>query len=211
MRKSKYILALSLVCVCLGVGFCSPTGLNVIPTADVLDKDVFILETPCSGGLRFGPEGDSYALLQIGVGKGMEIGLDQREMNGHIDAWLNAKWRCLEEDGVRPAVAIGVKNFSKDTKKQPYLVMSKSLKLGRLHAGIIKIEDVSRMMLGFDKTLNQKLAVQADYISGAENRFTAGFRMQIGKAATLWAARSFPNSSAGEPEYFIRLGWEAKF
>ncbi|MDH7481452.1 MAG: hypothetical protein QHH26_05660 [Armatimonadota bacterium] len=211
MRKLKYVFALSLVCICLGNSYCSPTGLNIIPTADVLEKDVFMVETPYSGGMRFGPEGDSYVLLQIGAGNGVEVGVDQRIEDGHLDAWMNAKWRCLEEDGGRPAVAIGVQNFSRNTEKQPYLVMSKSFKPARLHAGVIKMEGVSSVMLGFDKTLSPKFAVQADYISGEENGLTAGFRLQIGKTATLWAAHSFPNSSATKPDYFIRLGWNATF
>lgn len=195
----------------MGYGLCSPTGLNVIPTADVLERDTFRLDTPFSGGLRFGPDGDMYVLLQVGAGNGMEVGIDQRVQDGRAESWLNAKWRLIEEDGTRPALAIGVQNLARNRDEEAYLVMSKSFKPARIHMGLIQAKDRSEAMLGLSRRLTPALALQADYVSGKENGLTAGVGIAVASNATLLVARSFPNDSSRDAEYMIKFGLSARF
>jgi len=210
---SKLICCLVLLAalICTEYGLCSPTGLNVIPTADVLEKDTYRLDTPFSGGMRFGPDGDMYVLLQVGAGNGMEVGIDQRVDNGYSESWLNAKWRIMEEDGIRPALAIGVQNISRKHEEEPYLVVSKSLKPARFHLGVMRVSGESQAMLGLDRRLGPSLAMQADYVSGRENGFSAGIGIEITKNATLLVARSFPTDPSRDAEYMLKFGMSTRF
>jgi len=213
LRKSQFALALVLVWIGLGVGYCSPTGLNVVPTADVLSKDTYVVLSPWSGGLRFGPEGEIYSLLQVGAGRSVEVGLDQWVNNGILDSRLNAKWKLMEEESGRPAIAIGVQNVARYSNDQPYMVATKALDRSgrsRLHAGLISMDGASRAMLGLDKSCGPTIALQADYVSGNENSLTAGFALKLAESTALWVARSFPNGSGSKSDYFVRLGFSAR-
>ena len=73
-------LLCSLVClsgIC-GQALAAPSRLNIIPTADVLDRGVISLETESAGaGRLWGADCDRFALFQTGIGNGIELGVDR--------------------------------------------------------------------------------------------------------------------------------------
>ncbi|HHW13821.1 MAG TPA: YjbH domain-containing protein [Firmicutes bacterium] len=99
-----------------------PTGLILVPTADVLPN----------GGLnfalhRFGGEND--LTFNLSVLENLEFGVTARSWDeGHgSDALANLKFRLLNETRQGPAVAVGVTDLTDDYGRDAYVVVTKSL------------------------------------------------------------------------------------
>lgn len=196
-------LLCSLVCLS---GICcqalaAPSGLNVIPTADVLDRGVLSLETESAGAGRPWSDGcDQYNLLQIGLGNGVEFGIDRCVDSSSV--WLNAKWQVAKDPA---AAAIGIQGAGE--KAQPYLVVSKESPLARVHGGFIGMEGRWRWMLGLDKALGDRIALQADYVSGRENSLSLGMALTLNRTLAVTFARSLANSGQSGSGHIINLAW----
>ncbi|MHB9035506.1 MAG: hypothetical protein ACYC64_02485 [Armatimonadota bacterium] len=185
---------------------CAPSGLNVIPTADVLGKGVMSLETESDGnGRPWGDDCDRFALLQFGVGNGIEMGADQ--CLNDSNAWINFKWRVRNESNGSPAVALGTQAIADNGRPQPYVVTTKSLGKLRLHTGVIDIDRKFRWMLGMDHPLGGRIAFQADYISGNENSMTYGVAVSLSNSLSLTLAKSVPNGTDTGNGHVVNLAW----
>ncbi len=185
----------------------APSGLNVIPTADVLDESMVSLEIESVGtGTPWGGDCDSFALLQFGVGRGIEFGLD-RSTSGSSDHWLNAKWRVLDESRTTPAVALGTQTVSKNDHPQPFAVATRRFGRMRLHGGIIDIERKTRCMVGVDHSHGSRFTFQADYISGNENSASFGVVACLNCSLSLTVARSIGNSVDSGDGYVVNFAW----
>lgn len=185
---------------------CAPSGLNVIPTADVLDKETISLEMESAGNGRLWEDGcDRFALLQIGVGNGLELGVD-RCINDP-DSWINVKWRARDESGGLPALAFGVQGISDDELAQPYIALLKSIGNTRLYTGAIMIDRKTRWMFGLDRPLGSRVTFQADYTSGDDNSITYGIAVSLSKSLSLTLARSSGNSDETGNSHVVNLAW----
>jgi len=187
----------------------APSGLNVIPTADVLGKELVSLEYEVSGKARLW-DGDcaGWGLFQIGIGHGLELGLDRCFSD---DAWWgNVKWQALAETPRIPAVALGLQGLSKGARPQPYLATTRSIGKMRLHAGAILIGHNLRWMLGLDRPVGRRLTLQADYTSGDENALTYGMSAALTDNLALTLARTSGNSAAIGNGEVLNLAWTIK-
>lgn len=197
--------------VALAIGpsaLCAPSGLNVIPTADVLDQGGISLEAESAGsGRPWSDNCDQFALLQVGVGKGLEIGLD-RCLNDS-GSWLNVKWQAHQERSGAPGLAFGVQSISAGDKAQPYVVAMRSFGATRIHAGAARMGGRPRWMLGVDRPLGHRVTLQADYISGDENALTYGVAAALTRHLSLTVALSAGNSADAGKGSIINLAWSA--
>jgi len=191
--------------------FAAPSGLNVIPTADVLPAGGVSLETEFTGAdLPVDGECDGYLLAQVGLGGGFEAGVD-RCFDGSKGTWLNVKYRFSAESKGPPAFAAGIQNVGTGSDSQPYVAASKSLGGARVHFGMISIEDEVQGVLGLDRALSKQLTFQADYISGADNSVSIGGALLVGETLTLTAVRLISNSSSAENGYFLNVAWSSSW
>lgn len=196
------IVALMLGAPVLG----APSGLNVMPTADVLDEGVVSLETESDGNARpWGDDCDRFALLQFGVGNGIELGVD-RCLNDP-NTWVNFKWRVRNESAGSPAVALGTQAVTDNGRPQPYAVTTKSLGRMRVHAGIIDIDHELRWMFGLDRPLGSRVTLQADYISGDENSMTYGVAVSLSNSLSLTLGRTVGKSTETGNGHVFNLAW----
>jgi hypothetical protein len=191
--------------VCLPV-LGAPSGLNIIPTADILDKGVISLETESAGaGNPWGDDCDSFVLLQFGVGHGIELGIDK--CTNDSDSWLNFKWRICDESKGLPAIAFGTQAISDGDRSQHFAVVTKSFGKMRLHTGAIGIDHKTRWMLGVDHPLSDRFTIQADYINGDENSSTFGVALALNDSLSLTVARSLGNAADVDDGYIVNVAW----
>lgn len=194
-----------LMAVCLPV-WSAPSGLNVIPTADVLDEGVMSLETESDGtGNPWGDGCSDFALLEFGVGHGIELGVDK--CTSDDGSWLNFKWCVCDETRLLPAIALGTQAISDGGHPQPFAVATKSQGRMRIHAGVIDMDNNTRLMLGLDHPIGNRLTFQTDYISGSENMATYGMTVNLSNSMSLTLARSLGNSVDAGNGYIVNIAW----
>jgi hypothetical protein len=203
-------LSIGLVLLCAHAAHCAPSGLNIMPTTDVLDPGVVSLETESIGpGTPWSADAAVGLLFEIGLGNGWEAGVDHLFDSGNT--WLNVKYRVCEESEARPALAVGLEAIGADAGIQPYLTASKSLGATRGHLGMFGIGRTNRAMLGLDRPLSRRVTFQADYVSGAPNALTYGLEINLNDTVALTIARANANSAETEDAYIVNLAWASRW
>lgn len=163
----------------------SPSGLNNIPTTDVVPKDILVFQTWFN--MAHGMQTEEYFGAKYGVPflEGLEIGIDWKGIGDtHGHAAFQAKYAFdIEADLWRGVV--GIANVSDSRKHQgevfPYLATSVDLEMVRLHAGFAAQPHNEAFFAGIDRTLpflNRNLQLKADVIQFndmADALFSVGF------------------------------------
>lgn len=186
----------------------APSGLNVIPTADVLDRGVVSLEMEAAGsGDPFGRGWDGFMLFQVGVGHGVEIGFDST-VRGGADNLLNAKCCVLSEEGWAPALAVGIQAVTGRDRPEPYVVATRSVGESRFHGGVIDLQGKARWMAGMDYRLAKAVTFQVDYVSGSGNQATVGLCVDLTEGLSLTAASSWNNADKGDRGYVLNVAYQ---
>jgi len=131
------ILTLASTLACHAV----PSGLNAMPTANVLNVGQATVVYDLNGsGKLYVPVGGTVVGTQTGLLFGLEAGLDKVTDKGAV---YNTKWRIFGETLLTPAFAFGLQNMTPGEKSQPYLVATKSIlpmRAGQISGGVIRIE-----------------------------------------------------------------------
>jgi hypothetical protein len=184
------VLIITLLCLPL-IGLAIPTGLNAMPTADVLGLGEARFEYEAAGsGKLYVPANEVVYGTQTGFILGLEGGLDQ--VNG--DTLANLKWRMKGEGLITPALAIGAQNIGDDM--QYYAVATKSFLLAQAHAGILHdtATDDNITMLGANVNLGP-ITVKADTLNGgALDRTAVGATLRLGSIAVTGTSYDFDNT-----------------
>ncbi len=214
--KTKTDLARALLLVGLmpGLAQAAPTGLNQIPTPDLVPFKQLTLQTQngnteVSGNASVCHQPQVQGQTEFGLPWSMEAGLDVASSNAQQDyrPELNLKWVPVQEDYRIPAVAIGVMQLGVGFTPGYYLVASKTLNYGqiayqkfrahhrniklrgiRLVAGIEGTGNVWRALVGSDIEVNDHFIVEADWISGAQNSVSLGGVLVINQHDSVTAA-----------------------
>ncbi len=187
MRRIVGILCAGLALAAPAHG--SPTGLNIIPTADVLPAGTASVE-----GEVFGPgglparESEPYALLQVGFPGRLEAGVDRGIGGAARSAAGNVKWQVLPQTGVLPALALGAQNISGRQRIQPYLAATRSLGRTRIHAGLLRDDAGTHLLAGVEHAIGTRLVVQGDHVGGSGGISSAGVALQVHRRASLTLA-----------------------
>jgi len=207
MRNLSISCTLLLIAIfpALPSAYGAPSGLNTIPTADVLDDGAISLEIESSGtGRPWGDDYDHFSLIQLGFQGGVEMGVDMCLTDS--SAWLNAKWRLCDESTHIPAIAVGVQSVSDKGRAQPYLIVLRSLGKARVHGGFLRDDGGTRWMAGLDTTLAGMVTFQTDYISGEEDSLTYGIAVPLSRQVSVTLVNSIGNL-AGEHGHAINVAW----
>ena len=186
---------------CAGSAMAGPTGLNVIPTTDIVPSSSWI------GGFANGNTSLSgtpfyrmpliTAQSQFGLTPWLEAGLDYSQTSdlAHDSAIFNIKALVFSEDEKRPNVAFGLENVTMGQVPTYYVTLSKTLNyaqqmeerfkahhrrnrklLGqRVHLGMtLDGHKIAQPFAGTDLQLSESVVFQADWIRGTGNAATAG-------------------------------------
>ena len=178
----------------------APTGLNQIPTTDLVPFKQLSLQlqngnTGVSGASPVFDQPQLTPQSEFGLPWRMESGLDVAPSDPPHDyrPIVNLKWSPIVEDYRVPAGAIGVSQLGVGFPPNYYLVLSKTLNYSsiqyqkfrahhrniklrgiRLHAGMLGAANVWHAMLGTDIEVNDHFVIYSDWISGARNAVSLG-------------------------------------
>jgi len=206
--------ALLLVALVPVLARAAPTGLNQIPTPDLVPFKQLTLQlqngnTEVSGDASVWHQPQVEPQTQFGLPWNMEAGLDVAPFNARQDyrPELNIKWAPIHEDYWIPAAAIGATQLGVGFTPSYYLVASKTLNYAeiayqkfrahhrniklrgiRMVAGIQGTGNVWRALVGTDIEVNDHFIVEADWISGAHNSVSLGGVFVINQHDSIQAA-----------------------
>ena len=183
-RTLRYVL-MGAVCLCV-VGspvWGSPSGLNNIPTTDVVPPRTLVLQTWRNLGYNRHPQ--QFVAFKAGGFKGLEFGVDWKAIDDtHGHAELQVKY-AFDIAGDWFKGVVGVANLSDNRQHNgyffPYVATSVDVKLVRLHFGYAPQPHNEAFFAGIDKTvpfLNRNLQLKADGIQINDKKdvlFSAGF------------------------------------
>lgn len=205
----------------------TPSGLNNIPTTDVVPEDVLVLQqftnfgdsqaTVFTGGLKYGPARN----LEIGVDDNIGTvrrGLASAGVAGAGGAparipVFQAKYRLFDtEEGF--AGALGLANMSTDPPKAgswvEYLALSKTIGRGRAHAGYLVQGGTDALFVGADGPLGDRTTWRADLIEtndGREHLTSVGFISELTSRFLVEAWASFPSASGVQDTFTLKFNY----
>ena len=195
------LLGFAAAAVIATAALAAPTGLNIIPTADLLSRGEIALEYQADGVRLFDAECDHWVLLEIGFSDRFEAGVD-RCWDGDTATFGNAKLLLLGERGHRPAVALGVQGWGGEGASDPYLVASRNAGRARWHLGVIRREGDTEAMFGCEVPLAARLTFAADRVSGCGSVSTIGIGAGLSRIAAVKLSCIVAGSSDGDD------GWQ---
>jgi hypothetical protein len=215
--SERRILIVALGCVLLVLetlpALATPTGLNNIPTADVVPKGILVLQAFAN----FGGRGDASWLggLKFGPADNWEVGLDG-EVSGPGSGGgptLQAKYTMPLRKGVR--LALGAANVSGDRDGHgnvfPYLVASVPLgERSNGHFGYSLESGNHALFLGADAAVSASLTLRSDWIQANdanESVWSLGFISPVAKRCLVEGWASFPSAAGAETNYVLKVDY----
>lgn len=221
MKRAGLVLTLAMGATLAIAG--GPSGLNIIPTTDIVPFNNWIGSFQNGNtnltGLPFYRRPVFLTQTQFGIDNMFEAGIDHAQ-TADIDGnqlVFNAKALLLNEDDLLPNIAAGIMNVTQGQAPSYYITISKTLNysqqqeqrfrahhrrnrklLGRrVHFGFMTDgHGLTQPFLGTDLQLSESAVFQADWVSGAGNQMSAGFSFVLRDARTvLNPALIFSNDS----------------
>jgi len=193
-----------------GVALAYPTGLNLIPTADVLEPGALSVQVESDGyPTPFSPGTVGYVMAEVGLAKRLEAGVDLMDINAGTRLQVNAKWQFVPESAHLPAMAIGLLDVEHTADfNGPYLALAKGAGDFRLHAGWLTRRG-QRAMLGAEYWPTDRTGIYADWTSGAGAYHSLGITQDVGHG--LWVSAYYARGNTDGAEDFVglNLDWEA--
>jgi hypothetical protein len=199
-------LVLLMAATAAGGALSAPSGLNVIPTADIYDPGVASLEFETDGQSRiFGRGHHSFVLFQVGTAQNLEVGADKCMGHRRESVLLNAKYRLWEGSGGHSPVATGIQNVGQGHVAQPYVVGGWGFGgATRSHTGVISVDGRLKPMLGLDHTW-RTLAFQTDWVGGGENSLSIGVAWTVHPAVVATYAMLLPNAGSSSRGHLLNV------
>jgi hypothetical protein len=200
-------------------GWATSTGLNNIPTADVVSERTLVYQWFSNLGNNSKPA--HFTGFKYGLMKNVEIGLD-----GWVFPEKAAEDNLVAQGKIRfefsPSLAIagGITNLgdrAKAGRESPFGVLSKDFGLFRAHFGGTVQRNNEGIFAGLDKTfkfLNRDLTLRGDLIQTNDRddiTTSAGFIYDIGHNFLLESWVSFPTESDKEEVATIKLNYVFTF
>ena len=186
-RRCGFVVGTICLFVVCQLAWGSPSGLNNIPTTDVVPEKKLVLQTWLNLAENMHPQ--QYVGFKAGPLKGVEFGVDWKANdNVHGHATLQAKYGFdIKKDLLRGV--IGIADLSDDCEHNgyyfPYAATSLDIDIFRLHFGYAPQPHNERFFAGIDKTfpfLNRNLQLKGDaiHINDREDvLFSAGFLYEL--------------------------------
>lgn len=184
-----------------------PTSLNVIPTADLLDRGASRIEFENDGYSRmFAADSENYWLFETSFSPRLEFGVDIYEAE-ETSFMANAKYALMEEGDRSPAIAFGALDVGEGGSPSYYLAAAKDFGASRLHAGGIGDRHKANPMLGWELQVAKASWLLFDWIDGDENYLTAGVYVETKHGPAINIAVGFPNSDENSNLALVNVSW----
>ncbi len=190
----------------------TPTGLNNIPTADVVPAQVLVWQSFA----EFGEDRDPgwFAGFKYGPAENWEVGLDDTVAGGGSAGGPTRQVKCRRPLGEAWALGLGVANISDDRERHgevfPYLVSAASLGAVRGHLGYSWQSDNRAWFVGADAGVGREVTLRADWIKtadGEEHVSSVGFIHALSARWLVEGWASFPSREGAETSHIVKLNW----
>jgi hypothetical protein len=204
------------ICLCCSSAvWATSTGLNNIPTADVVTQDQFVVQYFSHVGND--RVADHFLGFKYGPLRNVEIGLDghifpSASRQEHVAA--QGKWRWeLSNAWALAAGLTNLGNHARSGREYPFLVFSGDLGLLRAHVGGTVQKDNEGFFGGLDTTLScfdRDLTLRADIQqtnNGHDILSSVGFLYDLGHRFLLESWVSFPSVTPQEEVLTIKLNY----
>jgi len=190
-----------------------PTGLNVIPSADILP----------AGNIRIGYESDGnkqpfdnghvqYLYTQVGIRDRLEAGVDLYDVGGAKVSTFNAKLLLTPERNHLPELSVGVLNVANGISPGAYLVGTKNFGPLGVVAGAEHQSGDTWALVGAYYAVTPKFYLLGDYQSGSGRQGTVGayyyFTPALG--VNIYYAKNNTDSHADYVGAYIGYTFSAK-
>ncbi len=222
---TKMLSVALVVGVVVQQAFCTPSGLNNIPTADVADTGVLVLQQ--MNNLRLGGfDGRHVLAFKYGIAPNAELGWvgAPRHSGSRRDFLLgvgaaasypttfHGKVKVPIQDKLQMGVGIINLNNSAKTAGHPvyYSVLSQHLKWARVHFGFMTTKGSDGLFVGLDKTIGL-WTLRADFNDvGSGSVFTFGFLRPLSSEWILEGWLSFPTAKGVRETATVKLNYVVK-
>lgn len=170
----------------------TPTGLNNIPTTDIVPEKVLVFQGWVNTAANTHPQ--QFVGFKYGLFKDVEIGVDWKAHDvTHAHATFQAKYAFdIEAFGIEDVWrgVVGLDGLSENRRHNgeffPYVATSLDIQLVRLHAGYAPQSHNDRFFAGIDKWmlfLDRNLQLRADAIQTTDKKdvlYSVGFLYELG-------------------------------
>ncbi|MFQ5808762.1 MAG: hypothetical protein ACE5JM_03995 [Armatimonadota bacterium] len=204
----------------------TPSGLNNIPTSDVVSEGVLVLQqftnfgdtqaVVSTVGFKYGPVRN----VEIGVDDNLGIARSGLAGNGVAGAGgapasisvFQAKYRLLDRPGGW-AGAVGVANLSDASEAGAavqYLALSKPVGKARLHGGYLVQGGTDALFAGLDGPLTDRTTGRVDLIQtddGREVLTSVGFISELASRFLVEGWVSFPSESGPNNTFTLKFNY----
>jgi hypothetical protein len=213
----RALLAAVIAAASVSTAWATPTGLNNIPTADVVPLHVLVLQSWTNSGS--GLDTAWAAGAKYGPAENWEVGLDggltgPGSGGGPV---FQAKYRVPLEKGGR--VLAGVANLSENRDFHgdyfPYVVASVPVgERANGHLGYSFQSATRGLFLGADVTVGRALTLRSDWIhtdDGDESVASLGFITPVAQSWAVEGWASFPTAPGAETNYVLKVDYVIPF
>lgn len=203
--------AVALVALSAAPGSATPTGLNNIPTADVVDTSVLVMQAFSQFGEGRPPTW--FAGLKYGPAENWEVGLDDAFAGPTSDTGPALQVKCRFAPSENVGLALGAANVTNDSERNgdifPYLVLSAPLApSAHGHVGYSAQRDNNAWFLGADAAVSSGCTLRADWIQvddGDESVASLGVITGLSSRWLVEAWASFPTAEEAANDIIVKL------
>ncbi|MGI5817231.1 MAG: hypothetical protein ACOX9R_03920 [Armatimonadota bacterium] len=191
-----------------------PTGLNVVPTADVQPEGRLSIQLEVARDATAHDDDPRWSLLaQIGLPHRTELGVDLADLQSDALWLLDAKWQVVEESDDHPAVALGLLDINRGPERGYYLAGARHIGSGalRAHAGVLRVNDTTAGMFGAEVEVAPRTVMMIDLITGADGRSGLGVEHALGAGYGVYVFHIAGNTDDGAHPSGLNLSWEGRW
>ena len=185
----------------------APSGLALIPTADVVPNKEFVAELQLDGTLDPLDSGCRFLNLELGFADRIEAGIDYDASADTDEPWLfNAKFLLATNIADTAALAVGLRNLGAEEEPEAYTVTTCAFGDFRLHFGCTESEERNLDgIVGFDYAWTEGWWLYGEWTSGPENAGAVGVNIPLPGPFDLMTGIIVPNSSEEDTAYTLHL------
>ena len=198
MRQIWIYLCAVLIVLIAVPAFACYTGMNLIPTVDMVGQRTLRLDLQIEGDTD-GIRADTWIFnTQYGISDQFEFGIDHDFSDGASPRnMLNFKYLIPSSNVLKIPISLGVCNVADSTKADLYAVTAYQADFARLHFGYGRLESEDEWFVGADKAIGG-YTLMAEYMHGQANSLTLGTSYNLTPYVSLSASYEHPNDDSSD-------------